>query len=293
MSKKTKYVDPMLDLSFKKIFGTDPNKDLLIAFLNEIFKGRKCIVDLVYNKNEHHGNNKEEGSAVFDLLCTGDKGEKFLIEVQHSRPLNFKKRAIFYTSRLISEQAPKGKMKDWLYDITEVYFVGILENDITGDSRYLHDICLCYRDTREIFYDELGYTFIELSNFVKTKDELESDLDNWLYSLKHLSEMDNLPPHLQKTIFEKLYNIAEYSLMTKEEQQIYDQELKRKWDNAAVKAQQLLELEEAKARAEEQGKIEGRTEEKREIAQSLKKMGLSPEKIAEATGLSIEEINAL
>ena len=275
----TKYINPMLDWSFKKIFGTDPNKDLLIAFLNEVFKGRKNIVDLVYNKNEHHGNNKKEGSAIFDLLCTGDRGEKFLIEVQNAKPVNFKKRAVFYTSRLISEQAPKGEMDMWKYDITEVYFVAILEKTLEVQERYFRDICLCDRDTGEIFYDELGYTFIELSNFVKTSNELESELDRWLYYLKHLSEMDDMPPHLRKTIFEKLYNIADYTKMTKEEQDIYDQELKRKWDNEAVREQSFLDGEER-----------GRVEEKKEIAQSLKKMGLSSEQISEATGLTAEEI---
>jgi predicted transposase/invertase (TIGR01784 family) len=75
----------LVDFAFKKIFGTEPNKDLLIAFLNEVFRGHKHIIDLVYNKNEHHGDIKEEGAAMFDLLCTGDNGERFLIEVQRAK----------------------------------------------------------------------------------------------------------------------------------------------------------------------------------------------------------------
>lgn len=297
----TKYVDPLLDLSFKRIFGTDPNKDLLIAFLNEVFKGRKRIVDLIYNKNEHHGKNKKEGSAIFDLLCTGDQGEKILIEVQNGKPVNFKKRAIFYTSRLISEQAPKGEMDTWKYDITEVYFLAILDEKLKVDEEYFHDICLCYRNTGEIFYEGLGYTFIELSNFVKTSDELESDLDIWLYSLKHLSEMDDLPPELRKPIFEKLYNIAEYSNMTPEEQEIYDRELKRKWDNEAIKEQQRLDFEEGMKRSrvegeelgKEIGKEIGRVEEKKEIAMVMKKKGFELSVIAELTQLTPEEVEKL
>jgi len=322
----TKYVDPLLDLSFKRIFSVDQNRDLLIAFLNEVFKGRKRIVDLTYNKNEHHGNNKEEGSAIFDLLCTGDQGEKILIEVQNGRPVNFKKRAIFYTSRLISEQAPKGEMDKWKYDITEVYFLAILDEKLKVGEEYFQDICLCNRKTREIFYEGLGYTFIELSKrrsphenknnnkqheyFGKTVDELESDLDRWLYSLKYLGEMDDMPLQLQNNaVFEKLYNIAEYSNMTPEEQEIYDRELKRKWDNEAVKEQQRLDYEEGMKRSRKEGEelgmeigkelgkelgMEiGKLEEKKEIAQSLKKMGLSNEQISEATGLSAEEINAI
>jgi predicted transposase/invertase (TIGR01784 family) len=161
-----RYFDPLVDFAFKKIFGSEPNKDLLIAFLNEVFRGRKHIVDLVYNKNEHHGDLKDEGAAIFDLLCTGDKGEHFLIEIQRAKQGYFKERALFYTSRLISDQAPKGKRNAWAYNIAELYFIALLEDFTLDDSpedKYLHDICLCNRDTGEIFYDKLGYTYIELS----------------------------------------------------------------------------------------------------------------------------------
>jgi hypothetical protein len=160
-----RYIDPLVDFAFKKIFGSEPNKDLLIAFLNEVFKGRKHIADLVYNKNEHPGELTDEGAAIFDLLCTGDNGEKFLIEVQRGRQGRFKERALFYTSRLISDQAPKGKRTEWGYDITEVYLVALLEDfTLPGNppGKYLNNICLCNIETGEIFYDKLGYTYIEL-----------------------------------------------------------------------------------------------------------------------------------
>jgi predicted transposase/invertase (TIGR01784 family) len=167
MPKKIKYIDLMTDFGFKRIFCTDPNRDLLIAFLNEVFRGRKHIVDLVYNKNEHTGDTIYEGGAIFDLLCTGKDGERFIIEVQRGRQENFKQRALFYTSRLISEQAPKGNRSEWAYNIAEVYLVALLEDFALEDSpinEYLHDICLCNRDTGKIFYENLGYTYIELRN---------------------------------------------------------------------------------------------------------------------------------
>jgi predicted transposase/invertase (TIGR01784 family) len=160
-----RYIDPLVDFAFKKIFGSEPNKDLLIAFLNEVFRGRKHIVDLVYNKNEHPGDLGDEGAAIFDLLCTGGDGEQFIIEVQRGRQGYFKERALFYTSRLTSNQAPKGKRSDWAYNLTEVYLIALLEDftlEVSPANEYLHDICLCNRDTGEIFYDKLGYTYIEL-----------------------------------------------------------------------------------------------------------------------------------
>ena len=276
-----RYIDPLVDFAFKKIFGSEPNKDLLIAFLNEVFRGRKHIVDLVYNKNEHPGDLKDEGAAIFDLLCTGDKGEQFLIEVQRGRQGFFKERALFYTSRLISGQAPKGSRSAWAYNIAEVYLIALLEDFTVEDSpanEYLHDICLCNRDTGKIFYDKLGYTYIELRNFVKTDAELETDLDKWLYVLKNMSRMNKIPVYLRKPIFEKLFSIAEYTNLTKEEKTMYDSSLKYKWDNKNVLDYAVKEAEYKNSLA---------------IAKEMKKDGLPLAQISKFTKLSIEEIEKL
>jgi predicted transposase/invertase (TIGR01784 family) len=284
-----KYIDPLVDFAFKKIFGNEPNKDLLIAFLNEVFRGRKRIVDLVYNKNEHPGDLKDEGAAVFDLLCTGDNGERFIIEVQRARQGYFKERSLFYTSRLISDQAPKGKRSAWGYNIAEVYLIALLEDFTLEDSpanSYLHDICLCNRDTGKIFYDKLGYTYIELSKFVKAETDLDTDLDKWLYFLKNMPRMDRLPVYLRKPIFEKLFSIAEYTNLTKEEKTMYDSSLKHKWDNKNV-------LDYAVKEGIEKGIAEGEYKKALDIAREMKKESIPAVQIAKFTKLSIEEIEKL
>ncbi|RQP08857.1 MAG: Rpn family recombination-promoting nuclease/putative transposase [Parapedobacter sp.] len=290
MAKATKptigtYIDPLTDFAFKKLFGSEPNKDLLIDFLNGVFRGRKLIVDLVYNKNEHPGETVNEGGAIFDLTCTGNDGEQFIIEVQRGKQGNFKQRAIFYTSRLVSEQAPKGRRSEWAYDVKEVYLIALLEDfslDAGNDQEFLHDICLSNRETGKVFYEGLGYIFIELIKFVKTEAELDTDLNRWLYVLKNMSSMDKIPVYLRKPIFEKLFNIAEYSNLTKEEKTMYDTSLKRKWDNKAVLDYAVNEA--AK---------EAKQTEKMEIAREMKKDGISVEQIAKFTKLSIEEIEKL
>jgi len=280
-----RYIDPLVDFAFKKIFGSEPNKDLLIAFLNEVFRWRKVIIDLTYNKNEHHGDLKDEGAAIFDLLCTGDKGENFIIEIQRGRQGYFKERALFYTSRLISDQAPKGKRNEWAYNLTEVYLIALLEDftlEVGSTNEYLHDICLCNRDTGKIFYDKLNYTYIELRNFVKTDTELVTDLDKWLYVLKYMNQMDKIPIYLRKPIFEKLFDIAAYTNLTKEEKTMYESSMKRKWDNKNVLDYALQE-----------GRQEGRQEEAVSIAIEMKKDGLPLSQISKFTKLSIEEIEKL
>jgi predicted transposase/invertase (TIGR01784 family) len=304
-----KYIDPLVDFAFKKIFGSEPNKDLLIAFLNEVFRGRKHIVDLVYNKNEHHGDIKDEGAAIFDLLCTGDNDEQFLIEVQRGRQGNFKERALFYTSRLISDQAPRGRRSEWAYNLTEVYLVALLEDftlQISPGKEYLHDICLCNRETGEIFYNKLGYIYLELSKFVKEGTDLVTDLDKWLYVLKNMSRMDKIPMYLRKPIFEKLFSIAEYTNLTKEEKTMYDSSMKYKWDNKNVLDYALKEgMEKGMEKGMEQG-IEkgmkkglkkgiekGKFEKAVAIAREMKKDGLPLIQISKFTELSIEEIEKL
>ena len=201
--------------------------------------------------------------------------------MQRGRQGYFKERALFYTSRLISDQAPKGKRSEWAYNLTEVYLVALLEDFTLAASaahEYLHDICLCNRDTGEIFYDKLGYTYVGLVKFVKKDTELETDLDRWLYVLKHLNQMDKIPVYLRKPIFEKLFSIAEYTNLTKKEKTMYDSSLKYKWDNKNVLDYAVKEA---------------KLEEAKEIARELKKEGLAIEFIAKTTKLSIEEIERL
>jgi len=287
--QQPRYIDPTTDYGFKRIFGTEANQELLRAFLNDLFRGRKMIESLVYNKNEYVGDAEETGNVIFDLTCTADNGEQFIIEVQRSTQVNLKRRMLYYGSKLIADQAPKGKRKEWNYGISEVYVIVLMDGfhmpDEEDGTDFLHDICLCNRDTGKIFYEDLGYIYLELINFVKVEADLESDLDRWLYVLKNMSTMDKLPVYLRKPIFEKLFQVAEYSKLSKEEREMYDVSLKRKWDNKAV-----LDYAKEEGRKEERAKAEA---EKRAIALEFKKMGIPVADIAKGTGLSVEEVEKL
>jgi len=122
-----------------------------------------------------------------------------------------------------------------------------------------------------------------LIKFVKEESELETDLDKWLYILKNMSRMKKIPLYFRKTIFEKLFNIAEYSNLSKEEKIMYDSSLKRKWDNENV-------LDYAVREAEKKGLKKGKREEALTIAREMKKEGMPISQIAKLTKLSVEEI---
>ncbi|GAB3416862.1 hypothetical protein GCM10027516_10140 [Niabella aquatica] len=143
----------LTDFGFKKIFGSEPNKDLLIAFLNELFKGRKVIRDLVYNPQENSSPAKHYRKTIFDLTCTRADGATFIIEMQRAEQKFFTDRAVFYTSSKLYEQGPKGS-KTWDFELKEVYFIGLMDFnfDNTAPDKYLHRVRLAEEKTGHAFY---------------------------------------------------------------------------------------------------------------------------------------------
>jgi len=150
---------------------------------------------------------------------------------------------------------------------------------------FIHRISLCNEDTGKVFYDGFGFIYIELDNFKKTESELETDLDRWLYVLKNMSDMEALPAYLRRPIFEKLFQIAEYGKLNKEERKMYNLSLKRKWDWAAT-------IDDAVDRGLKQG-LKQAEEEKKAIVLNLKKSGVSLDVIADSLGLSRKDIENL
>ncbi len=153
--------------------------------------------------------------------------------------------------------------------------------------------CLCNRDSGKVFYEDLGFIYLELVNFVKEESELETDLEGWLYVLKNMSKLDKIPIYLRKPIFEKLFNIAAYSKLTKEEKTMYDTSLKRKWDNKAVldyavneAVNEAVEKERAKAEVE-------KLAEKMKSARKMKESGFENKLIADILELPVEQIEKL
>lgn len=81
-------------LRFKRLFGSEPNEDLLIHFLNRLIGEERQLVDLTYNKTEYSGHFLDSRKSVFDLLCTGPNGEQFIIEMQRVKQEYFKDRCL-------------------------------------------------------------------------------------------------------------------------------------------------------------------------------------------------------
>ena len=121
---KARYINPYTDFGFKKLFGEEANKDLLVDFLNELLPAEHKIVNLTFKNIEQLGYVKDDRRAIFDIHCENEKGDKFIVEMQKAKVKFFKDRALFYTTFPIKEQAEKG---DWNFKLNPIYCVAIVD----------------------------------------------------------------------------------------------------------------------------------------------------------------------
>ncbi len=302
---KDKYVSPFTDFGFKKLFGTDCNKELLIDFLNELLrKDEGRIVDLTYLPTEQLGRTLLERRAIYDIYCETEQGEKFIVELQRVKQTHFKDRSIYYSTFPIQDQAITGK---WDFQLKAVYMIGILDfvfDDTKDDTKVFHhevqlfdkatkspaasaelslnpslsESCLKKTSTQEDAYSKLTYIYLELPKFKKSVEELETHFEKWLYILKNLPTFTSRPPELQEKSFDQLFRQAELANYSDGEYKAYEASLKIYRDNTNT---------------DDTLRAEGRTEKQIEVAKRMKQKGYSLEEVAEMTGLSVEEIEKM
>ena len=270
-----RYINLFTDYGFKKLFGEQPNKDLLIAFLNGLLQGKERVEELSYLKNERLGKNEGERRAVYDLYCTNEKGEKFIVELQKTKQSFFKDRTVYYSTFPIREQA---KRADWNYELKAVYTIAILDfvfdEDKKEPNKYRYDIKLTDIETKKVFYDKLTFIYLEMPKFNKTVEELETRFDKWLFVLRNLNKLDRVPDKLREQIFDKLFETAEIAKFTPAQIQSYEDSLKYYRD-----------LKNSLDTAKEEGKIE--------VARNAMEEGLSTDVIMKITGLTKEQIEQI
>ncbi len=283
---KAKYINPFTDFGFKKIFGEEASKLLLIDFLTSLLP-ESNIIDLTFRDKEKIGLSEEDRKAIYDIYCETKSGEKIIVELQKAngttlRQNYFKDRTIYYASFPIQEQAQKG---NWNYQLKAIYCVGILdfkfEDDKVVDKEVVHTVQLKDQNN-EVFYHKLKFVYLEMPHFNKSEGELLTQLDKWLYFIRHLEDFQSIPDIFKDSIFEQAFEKAEIAKYSSEERDEYEKSLKIYRDLKGV-----IDT------AYDEGKIEGEQQKAIDVAKRAKKMGLSSQDIAVLTGLSIDEIELL
>lgn len=296
-----KFINPFTDVGFKRIFGQEFSKPLLLDFLNSLLEGEKYIVNLTFLDKEQPALYDEDRSLIYDIYCETDEGEHIIVEMQNKSQPYFKSRSIYYISESIARQGERGS--SWNYAIDSVYLIAFL-NFIPLDfkQQFRTDVVLAEKNTVDQFSDKLRMIYLQLPLFKKEADECENQVERWIYLLKNMETLSRLPWAAQSAVFKKLESIADVGAMSRDERLKYDEALRKYRDTISVfegvRMDGLMEgrMEGRKEGLMEglmEGRMEGQRSEKMENARKMKTYGLALDMIAEITGLSIEEVRGL
>ena len=285
------FINPFTDFGFKKIFGEEASKPHLIDFLNSLLPAYAQIKDLSFKNLEQLPSIENERKAVYDIYCQGMNGEYFIVEIQKLKQDFFKDRTLFYATFPIQQQAQKG---NWNYKLAPVYCIAILDFTFDDDRANLFEVVhkVNLKDqNNNVFSDKLTLMYLEMPNFKKGLEELETRLDKWLFFINNLEDLQSIPELLKDEVFNSAFEVAKFSNLDQKGRDQYEYSLKIVRDNFAT---QQTAFAEGEARGREAGITEGETrgeqKAKLEIARNSKAAGLSLQQIQAITGLSAEEL---
>jgi predicted transposase/invertase (TIGR01784 family) len=293
----SRFLDPKNDYLFKRLFGTEKNKDILIYFINSVLNrvGADAVADVVYLKSDQNPEYAYKKQSVVDVLCRDQTGTQFIIEMQVAKTPGFEERAQFYAAKAYINQMNEGEKYQ---DLKEVIFIAITDYVMFPDKpTWKSDHVTLDKKTFEQDLKAFSFTFIELPKFKRTIDELTTIEEKWAYFFKHANETteEELTALLgDDVVLKKAFDESTKYSMNEEEWNSYESALKHERDARAIEEQKLMDAE-AKGLAEgkAEGLAEGEKAAKIEIARGMLAKKMDIKLIIELTGLTEDEINEL
>ncbi|MBP6386264.1 MAG: Rpn family recombination-promoting nuclease/putative transposase [Pseudarcicella sp.] len=264
-----KFVDIKNDVAFRKIFGNENRKEVLISFLNAVlslednYKIVKVDILTPYQLPDLKGGKV----TIVDVKAKDQNGKTYIVEMQVAEVDGFDKRVLYYASKSYSAQIERG---DQYENLNPTYFIGILDFEVTKNPSYINRHKIIDTETSENYLKDIEFNFIELPKFNKKENELKSIIDQWVYFLKNAENLDVIPENINDEGLKFAYEDADKHNWSKAELEAYDYALMREQDD--------------------RGRI---TKVQKDIAKKLINDKVSISKIAEYTGLKIEQIEKL
>jgi predicted transposase/invertase (TIGR01784 family) len=290
----SKFLDPKNDLAFRRIFGSEKNKSILIHFINDILalEGPDQIQEVNFQPTIQDPEIAAKKQSVVDVLCKDANGVQIIVEMQVSPQEGFEKRAQYYAAKAYSGQLNRGKKEGGRYqDLKAVVFIAICNNTIFKDKQaYLSHHIILDQETYSQDLKDFSFTFIELPKFkIKEIAKLTNIVEKWCYFFKyapHTKEGD-LPKIAGKDeVIQKAYEELNQFNWTQEELMLYEEEIKRVMDNLAAEEYVFNQ-------GMEKGMEKGMERRNIEIAKNMLAQGLDSSLIAQVTGLSLDTIKKL
>ena len=300
-------ISPRVDIAFKKIFGVEENKDLLISLINSIVAAEDQVSEVTLLNPYNPKNFKTDKLSILDIKAKGADGKRFNIEIQISDEADYDKRALYYWAKLYTEQLQTAEDYATLSKAIGIHILNF--TSIPQVEKYHNIFHITEKESGLEYFKDLELHTIELKKFSdNNKEELpeliakiKKPLDIWVAFLTRydLLKGDHLPEPLDNSSLKKAINVLEVMNFNTEERDLYEDHLK--WlrieantlKKAEAKGKELGKaegIEIGEARGVEKGKIEGKIEGKLEIAKNLISKGFDEKSILEITGLTIAEV---
>lgn len=312
--KLYRYADLTFDKGFKIVLGRSGSEDVLKHLLNRILG--TDIQWLEYRNTEHPGLTEEERSSRFDVYCEDVSGCCFQVEMQNWSQKYYNKRAVYYSSlvmqdqaakaqRLFRKQKPKKSRETWDYDYQPMYIVSFLnfknwtsENVENKTNPYISTYRYTEVETGEELGDGTNLVFVDLFSFSKKEEECETLEDFWMYSFKNMSALEACPEKAKGTEIEELYTRSELAKMTIEQRIKYEEDVMTQNDilnsiEEQLEAARVIAEAEGRAKGEAEGRVEGRVEGRAEVIRLLYAKGMTLEQIADMLEVDPKEIEGL
>lgn len=271
------FVDIKNDIAFRKIFGNENKKIILISFLNSVMKlkDQDAIEDVDILNPYQLPIIKNLKASIIDVKARDKKGKTYIIEMQVAEPDGLDKRLLYYASKEYSQQIESG---EYYTKLKPVIFIGIFDFKFTEGDKYLSHHGVCDVENGERTIKDMDFYFIELPKFTKLLTELTEITDKWIFFIKEAENLNVIPQNIDDEGLREAYQDANKHSWEKEELEAYDYAAMREQD--------------------ERGKVElaekrGKNKMQIEAILGFNRIGLSVDKIAEAMNISIEQANEI
>lgn len=287
-----RYIDPKTDFGFKRLFAQEDSKDILKQFLFDTLLLTHPIQELTYIPNEQLPQAADERVGVYDVYCTDVIGQRFIVEMQRGYQTFIRDRVLYYSTFPIIHQAKKGT--GWQFELVPIYCVAIVNFAIDLADAYVRRVQLMDTTAKTVFYDKLTYIYIELPKFNKEAGELTDALDKWIYLLKYMPELQDIPAELAGDPFPHAFALAQEAALSPRERLLYEASLKSARDAyAEIMSAREKGLAEGREEGREEGRQEGVKEGRQAIARTMLQAGFDVATIATITQLTPAELAAL
>lgn len=270
-SDDQRFIPLVSDFGFKATFGNESDTRFLRKALQALINSPTAIRNVEFVQNEIQGLTKDSRSGIYDLFCTDEKSNQFIVEMQLGEYPEFIQRMKFYALYRLNTLIRKGKYK--FKGLPKIYCIGILATSIFPHIANYYNVAVLKNQNDELIDDQMTFITVELDKFNKGLNEIESDLNKLIYTMKTIdtvTEPTQFPAFWTEEWLETAIRELDTRAMSPEKRMIYEMTIAA---NAVAVDNEQKKIEDVRAEV---------------VRKALNRGKLTVEEIAEDSGVSVD-----